>query len=229
MDISIITNTLNSVRVVAEPIIKEVAPKIQETMKAVSEGMLRLSESYPSLESFAESLNKVSDIMGDVLKVLDIASDTSAIIGFKVQQSEKNMDEFDSVEAYIKYLNDEIKLDREKFDNLTEEEKVSYTVVGLAVETGVISEKLGIKIPVEAVEMLTKLGNISVEASKLVNFISKLKEEGIDDFKEVYECIKGEGNSDRVKTGEALVSVLNELEEGEGNKVLNEIIDEIRE
>lgn len=229
MNISTIANTINSVRVVAEPIIKDVAPKVQETMKVVSEGMLKLSESYPSLESFAESLNKVSDIMGDVLNVLNIASDAAAIIGFKVQQSEKNMDEFDSVEAYIKYLNDEIKLDREKFDNLTEEEKVSYTVVGLAVETGAISEKLGVKIPVEAVEMLTKLESIYVEASKLVDFISKLKDEGIDDFKEVYECINGEGDSDRVKTGNALVSVLDELEEGEGNKVLNEIIDEIRE
>lgn len=229
MDISTVVNTINSVRVVAQPIIMELAPKVQETMKDFSERMLQLVDKYPSIENFAKVLDKASDIMGDVLYVLGINSDPAVITGLKMQQSEKGIEEFENVQSYIKYLNEEIKLDKEKFENLLEEEKVAYAISGLSVEIGAVSEKMGVNIPVEAIDMIAKLQNVSLDASKLVDFVSKLKDEGINDLNDVCECINGEGESNRLKTGEALINVLDELEEGEGNKVLNEIIDEIRE
>lgn len=194
--------------------------------------MLVLAEKYPSIAEFAQMIDKAADIMGDVLYALGITTDPADVLGAKIAQSDKGIDDFDSVEAYITYLKNEIELDKEKFDALSTEQRVAYSITGMAVEASAIGEKLGIEIPADAVELVAKIaeiGKIAVEAKEMISLISKLKDEGVSTLNDVCDCVKGTGDSDRLKTGEALLKVLDTLKPNEGKDIFNEIIDEVRE
>lgn len=216
----------------AKPIIETVAPKLQESMKGFAERMLVLAEKYPSIAEFAQMIDKAADIMGDILFALGINADPVDELGAKIAQADKGVDDFESIEAYITYLKNEIELDKEKFEALSEEERVAYTITGMAVEAGAIGEKLGIEIPADVVEIVAKvaeIGKVVVDAKELISLIGNLKDEGIVNLNDVCDCIRGTGDSDRLKTGEVLVKVLDALKPNEGKDVLNEIIDEVRE
>lgn len=223
---------IDTVVSVAKPIIEMVAPKLQEAMKGFAERMLVLSEKYPSIAEFAQMIDKAADVMGDVLYALGINADPADVMGAKIAQADKGIDEFDSIEAYINYLKNEIELDKEKFDSLTTEERVAYSITGLAVEASAIGEKLGVAIPADAVELvarISEIGKLAVEAKEIITLITKIKDEGIVNLNDICDCIKGSGDSDRLKTGESLLKVLDAIHPNEGKNIFNELIDEVRE
>ena len=221
----------NEFTVIAKPIIDAVAPKIQKTMKVFAERMTVLAEKYPSISEFAEVLDKATDITGDVLYALGIKADASDVLGAKIAQADKKMDDFESAEAYITYLKEEVEFDKEKFDSLSAGEKLAYTITGMAVEAGAIGEKLGVTVPAEAVEFIGKLsevGKFIIEAKEIITFIIKMKEGGIANLGDICDFFKGTGESDRLKTGECMQKALDELYPGEGNHIMNDIMDEVR-
>ena len=137
---------------IAKPVIETVSPKLQEGMKDFAERMLELSEKYPSIAGFAQMIDKAADIMGDILYALGISADSADVMGVKAAQADKGVNDFDNVEEYISYLKNEIDLDKEKFDALSEGERVAYSITGMAIGAGAISEKLGMEIPADVVE-----------------------------------------------------------------------------
>ena len=232
MEIMQTIKAIDTVVSIAKPIIGIVAPKLQESMKEFAERMLVLSEKYPSIAEFAQMIDKAADIMGDVLYALGINADPVDILGAKMAQAEKGVDEFNSIEEYISYLKNEIELDKEKFDSLSTEERVAYTITGMAVEAGAIGEKLSVEIPADAVELVSKIaeiGKVAVEAKEIIALISKIRNEGIVNLNDICDCIKGTGDSDRLKTVESLLKVINDIHPGEGNNIINAIIDGVRE
>ena len=232
MEIIHILKTIDMVISDAKPIINLVAPKLQESMKCFAERMLELSEKYSSIAEFAQMIDKAADIMGDVFYVLGINADPTDVMGAKIAQADKGIDEFDSIEAYIDYLRDEIELDKEKFDALSMEERVAYSIIGMAVEAGTIGEKLGVEISADVVEIVAKIaeiGKLVVEANEVVTLISNLKDEGISNLNDICDCINGAGNSDRLKTGDVFLKVLDVMRPNEGKNIFNEIIEEVRE
>ena len=135
---------------VAKTIVDIVAPNLQEGMNNFAERLFELSEKYPSIKDFAQMIDKASEIMGDVLYALDINKDKNVdyvgIIGAKASKCGKSVDDFSSVEAYFYHLKEQVAFTQNDFDILKPEEKIAYTITGLAIEAGVISEKLGIDI-----------------------------------------------------------------------------------
>lgn len=216
----------------AKIIIEMLGPKMQETMKGFAERMLALSEKYPSIAEFAQMIDKAADLFGDVLYALGVNADPADVMGAKIEQADKGVKDFDSIEDYITYLKNEVEVDKEKFEALSAEEKATYSIVGLAVEAGAIGEKLGVEIPADAVELIAKvatIGKVALEAKEIISLVSGLKNEGIVNLSDICDCLKGSGDSDRLKTGEALTKVLDIVYPNEGKNVMNELIDEVRE
>lgn len=231
MEIMQTLKIIDTVVSVAKPIIENVAPKLQESMKGFAERMLVLAEKYPLIAEFAQKIDKAADVMGDVLYALGINADPADVMGVKIAQADKGIDDFDSIDAYINYLKNENEIDKEKFEALSTEERVAYSIIGMAVEAGAIGEKLGVEISVDAVELVAKIaeiGKVAVEAKEIITMISKLKEEGMVNLADVCDCLKGSGESDRVKTGEVLLKVLNIMHPNEGKDIINELIGEVR-
>lgn len=153
-------------------------------------------------------------IIHAVVDFLGIKSEEDPeILGAKAEQkNEKNLEDFDNdVEAYIKYLKEEVELDKERFDKMTPEEKMGCKAIGMALETKAVEEKIGgIEISPECLATLTKIqsAGINIDAKELVGIVQVLKEQGITNLNDVVEFLDGKGNSDRIKTGEALTTAL---------------------
>ena len=174
--------------------------------------------SIPGLNIFS-IVSIAAKIIHDVIEFLNIKSeDDPEILGAKAEQSDKNLEDFDNdVEKYIQYLRDEVKLDKEKFEKFTPEERLGCKAVGMALETKAIEEKIGgIEISPECLATITKIkaAGIDINAKELVEIIKALKSAGITNINDVSEFLDGKGSSDRLKTGEILTDILGDDSNG---------------
>ena len=139
--------------------IVSVASKIGPVAVKFAENFLSVVAKMPKidLETFKIVIEVAGKIIGAVCNLLGINTEENPeILGAKAQQAEKSLDEFDNdTAAYIKYLKEEIKLDKEKFDKMTAEEKIGCKAIGLALETKAVEEK-----------KLRKLKNLSMIAAQ---------------------------------------------------------------
>lgn len=164
-----------------------------------------------------------TSIIHNVADILGIKTEENTeILGAKAEQSDKSLEDFNNdTEEYIKYLKEEIELDKELIDNMTPEKKMGCNTIGMALETKAIEEKIGgIEIPPEFIATLTQIqfSGINISANELVGIIKVLKDSGITNLNDVTELLEGKGDSDRIKTGEALASALGE---GAADKIIS--------
>lgn len=226
MDLLNTIKTVDTVIKIATPIIEGVITKLAPEMKNFAERLYTLSEKYPSLEQWAEIIKKSAEILTDVLFVLGINCDQADELGWKAEKAEKNMSDFESVEAYINFLHDEVEIDKEKFASLSDEAKMAYCTIGLAIEADAVNEKIGVNISPEFVTLLSKiksLGKIVVETAEIVTLLNSLKEKNIDDSNDVYEYFAGAGESDRIRTGSILKEIFTELFNDKANDIIEDI------
>lgn len=150
-----------------------------------------------------------------VVEILEINSEEEPeILGAKAEQSDKSLEDFDNnVEKYIKYLNEEIELDKERYDRMSSEQKLGCRVVGMSLETKAIEEHIGgVYISPDCLATLTKLqyAGINIDYKQLVSVVEAMKKAGITNLGDLTEFLEGKGESDRLKTGEALAQALGE-------------------
>lgn len=193
--------------------------KIGPVISKVAETFMSVVAQIPKID--LETVNKVFDVAGGFLhsccEVLGIKSEEDpSILGAKANQSDKSLEEFDyDTAAYIRYLKEEIELDKDKYDKMSTEEKIGCKAIGLALETKAIEDKLEIDLSPECVTMLAKIQigkDIVLSANNLIEIAKTLKDAGITDMDEVKEYFEGKGDSDRVTTGEKLKEAVAQLE-----------------
>lgn len=193
---------------------------VGSVVSTVGVGICNLAKSVISvMEKIGLQIDQViscvAKIIHAVAECLGIQTEESPeVLGAKAAQSDKSLEDFDNnVEDYIKYLKEEVELDKEKFNNMNPEERLGCKAIGMALETKAVEEKIGgIKIPPESLGLLAKiqLAGVNIGAEELVNLVLALKEEGIVDMNDVVEYLEGKGDSDRLKTGQILRSILGE-------------------
>lgn len=180
---------------------------------------LGLVSKMPSIDKIAtiiQVVDLVAKVINTIVDFLGIKTEEDPeVLGAKAEQAEKGIDDFDGdVEAYIRYLHEEIELDKEKFNQMSPEEKMGCKAVGITLESKAIEQKLGgVEITPESLVLLGKLQldeNVKISAKDIVDTILGLKSEGITNMNDVVDYLEGKGDSDRIKTGTALKSVIGE-------------------
>ena len=130
-----------------------------------------------------ETIEKIINVIDAIARVISILLPQEDIdeIGDKAMQAEKKPEDFDSIEDYMNYLRNDVEFDKEKFDKLSDEEKLARKCVGTAIVLSGINEKLGTDFKPENI---ADFGNINL------NDLNK------SEFKELIE-VSGE-NLDKV-------------------------------
>ena len=188
-------------------IAEHVGPMIGECAKVIVEKIKDLNIDIPSC------INMIGDIVEILTKIFDIDSEQQEVLGAKAEQAEKTIEDFDNdTIAYINYLKNEIQLDKEKFNSLSQEEKLGYKVTGIAIESQALSQKMDMEITPDSLVLIPKLESqgINIDVKTLVKIFEVLKGEGIQSLNDVSDLLEGKGDSDRIKTGEALAKALTE-------------------
>ena len=110
----------------------------------------------------------------------------------KAEQADKKPEDFDSINDYIEYLRQEIKVDAAKLENLSEEERMKYQAVGLGLYVKNIEEKQGMKLDPAFLKVVPEMINLGYTAQDIGNLMQSMKKNGVNDMKMYPEFMKGE-------------------------------------
>ena len=113
-------------------------------------------------------------------------------LGMKAEQADKKPEDFDSINDYIEYLRQEIKVDDAKLENLSEEERMKYQAVGLGLYVKNIEEKQGMKLDPAFLKVVPEMINLGYTAQDIGNLMQSMKKNGVSDMKMYPEFMKGE-------------------------------------
>lgn len=153
----------------------------------------------------AEIVSKIAEALG--LKDKD---ETPEELGLKAEAADKKPEDFDSIEAYIQYLRNDIQIDKEKLENLKDEDKVKYAAIGTAITIKGIEEKYGIEAPGEFWKTAADL-KLSGEETK--QYIETFKQNGITNMKDMSDYIKGVAPESGTKPGVVSDSIMAALKQ----------------
>lgn len=96
-------------------------------------------------------------------------------LGMKAEQADKKPEDFDSINDYIEYLRQEIKVDDAKLENLSEEERMKYQAVGLGLYVKNIEEKQGMKLDPAFLKVVPEMINLGYTAQDIGNLMQSMK------------------------------------------------------
>lgn len=113
-------------------------------------------------------------------------------LGMKAEQADKKPEDFDSINDYIEYLRQEIKVDAAKLENLSKEERMKYQAVGLGLYVKNIEEKQGMKLDPAFLKVVPEIINLGYSAQDIGNLMQSMKKNGVSDMKMYPEFMKGE-------------------------------------
>lgn len=115
-------------------------------------------------------------------------------LGMKAEQADKKPEDFDSIEEYIKYLREEVEIDKEKMEKLSPEEKAKYATVGSAILVQGIEEKYKMQLPAEFWCTMT---DRKMDGEQIKCLIETFKENGMTDMKDLDDYL----NNRKIESG----------------------------
>lgn len=119
-------------------------------------------------------------------------------IGAKASQpNTKRSDEFENTEEYIKYLREDVEIDKKRYEGLSKEEKLACKVAGTVIVVKGVEEKTGMKLPPEFLVDMTKL---NLKHDELNTYIQSFKTHGISDMKVMTDYLSGKCEYNKVDT-----------------------------
>lgn len=115
---------------------------------AINSFITKIGVVIPGLDIIS-AIFMIADIVCKVAEVLGIKEkdkDEPDELAMKAEKDDMKPDDFDSTEAYIKHLQQDIQLtkeEREKLDKMSPEERTAYRATGIYLYTKACNEKLG--------------------------------------------------------------------------------------
>lgn len=176
-----------------------------------------LSEIILVIQAVGAIISTVAELLG-----LKDKEETPEELGLKAEQADKKPEDFESTQAYIEYLRKEVTIDKDKLENLTEEEKVGYSAIGSALYVKEIEEKYGMDIPAE---FWTTVAQMKMTGQEVKTYIDNFKLHGVTDMKDMTDYIKGTplaDGKDNGKVSAAMLDSLREINPGMSDEALQE-------
>lgn len=131
----------------------------------------------------ARVVSEIAEALG--LKEKD---ETPEELGMKAEEADKKPEDFDSIEAYIEYLRNDVEIDKEKLKELSEEDKLKYAAIGTAINIKGIEEKYGVEMPGD---FWKTASDLRISAQETKQYIESCKQNGITNMKDMSDYLKG--------------------------------------
>ena len=159
---------------------------------------------------YLATISTIVQIVGAVLNILK-PDDKVEEIGDKAMSADKQVEDFSTTEEYLNYLRDEVPFDKEKFDSLSQEDKIARGAVGTSIVMKAINDKKNSDISMDTWITLAKLkenGSLQ-EAKEFDKILTTFEKKQIDLNEYVDGKLEGEKN---LQVGDKLVDMYQELE-----------------
>ncbi|HCG6410697.1 TPA: hypothetical protein NJ163_004642, partial [Vibrio parahaemolyticus] len=168
--------------------ISGVSSAISSACSSISSFASKIGSSIANVATSIASLGvslaaKVGEVIKNVAVSLGIIQpeDDMEKLGEKALASDKKPDDFDSMSAYIDHLRNDVTIDKEAFDKLTDGEKLARASIGASITLKGINEKLG---TVVSPSFMATVAVQDLEAKEIIGTIKAYKEKNLntDDY-----------------------------------------------
>ncbi len=196
--------------------------------------MRSISELAPVIIQVVKAVCTVISVLAEIYTEKP-KEEKSEEIGMKAELAEKRPEDFDSINNYLKYLRQEIEPVSGKLDNLSEEEKQKYQLVGLGLYIKNIEEQQGMLLPPDFIRVVPKLKEQGYEAADIANLMQSMKNNGVTDMKQYVDFMKGDlqpGSFERQQVYLSVKDMVEQCVKGEEVNIrqeINNLADAVRE
>lgn len=168
---------------VAGPVVKSFATQLVAKLPTIVETALKV-------------LNVVGPILKEVAKIFGVLTNDDDVeeLGKKVmQEGTRPKMEDESMEDYFEYLRNEIKLDEERWKNMTDVERLQANVAGVSMVVTAISEKTNVNLSPDFIMAMNKM---EMSANQISEYINSFSEKCIDSMDSFTDYLRGELSGD---------------------------------
>ena len=216
-----------------------VARMIGDGIKAIcdkigTEGMLLIGSIALSLIipgfGLPEILSLIQ-IVGQIAKMFKVGGeDSPEELGMKTEIADKKPDDFETTEEYLKYLNEEVKLESGAVDKLTPEEKAKYGLIGASLDIKAIQEKYHIEL---SPDFLRDVTIMKMSGEEVGTYVKDFSEKGITKMQDMTDYLRGnpiDSEKRTISTGmlETMSSLYPEMSEEQLEERLSEMESKLR-
>ena len=128
----------------------------------------------------------VAELIADLLGVTE-RGESAEELGAKAMAGDKKMDDFKSTDEYLEYLRKEVRLDQQKQNEMTSEERIASAAVGIAILSRGIEEKKDILIPSD---FWVEVGKQNMKGEEVRTYLDNFKSGGFSELK-LADFLKG--------------------------------------
>lgn len=201
------------------------ATGVSKLVSAIGAVIPQLNIALKIIDAICIIASIVSKI-AEAIKVKEKDADEPDELAMKAEKSDKKPDDFESTEAYIKYIQNEVKLtdeEKAKLRLMDEEKRAEYMATGTYLYTKCINEKLGLDntglknpelvgITVGILADLQKLGEIVLPPSDFVVYTKHMQAAGLslNDFSKYLHNTNNDLTTDK-KVQNAIVDAMKEI------------------
>lgn len=149
--------------------------------------------------------------ISEVAKILGVnkGEDSPEELGMKTEIAEKKPEDFDSIEEYIKYLNEEVELEEGAAEKLSEQDKVKYGAMGAALNIKALEEKYNINL---SPDFLRDITIMKMTSEEVASCIDKMKENGITKMQDMTDYLRDkEIESEKSSVSGSIIDAMEEL------------------
>lgn len=142
-----------------------------------------------------EAIAKMVSFIGEAFGLTKSEEKVEELGAKAVQPGVSKSEEFESTEAYIKYLREEVAFDEARFNSLSQEEKLACKLAGTSIIVKGVEEKTGVVIPPEALVTSAKM-EMKGEDFKAV--VDAFKETGLESLKDFVDYLVGKIDMNKI-------------------------------
>ena len=150
-------------------VIGSVASKIGSEIAGAATSIANLGVSLA--EKVGEAIKNVGISLGVIRP-----EDNLEELGEKAMLSEKTPDDFNSINEYIEHLKDDVVIDKEKFDSLSDVEKLARSSIGASITLKGINAKLD---TVVSPSFMATVAAQDLDAKEIIGTIKAYKEKSL--------------------------------------------------
>lgn len=192
-----------------EKICENIGGTLFTGLKGISKFGLCIVGLCKTLPEVIKTVREVADSVKTIAEAIKIKENEGPEeLGMKAERSDKKPEEFDSTEDYIKYLRDQVEVQRGQFKNLKEEERIVYEVIGTGLYVKGIEEKYGIS---ATGEFWKVVADLHLKGDDVRRFIETFKKNDISNMSDMSDYIKGKSAASGTEPNRISDSILESL------------------
>lgn len=206
--------------------------------QAISTFVAQIGVNIPGINIIVAVITIASVVctIAESLGIKEKNKDEPEELAMKAELDDKSIDDFESTEAYVKHLQEDIKLskeDKERFENMSPEDKTAYRATGTYLYAKACSERLGfdteglknpelVGLTVDVLTDLSKIQNV-LSPSEFVTYNKYLQSNGMG-MKEFSNYLHNRSTdlATDEKVQSALVNAMKELSPNISDNAINQ-------